>query len=403
MIWRDFIAREEQKPYFTTIIDGLCADMLEEKEICPVSHSMYRIFGAVPYDDVRVVVLGQDPYYANPNEANGFAFAVGQEVKIPSSLRNIFKEIASDIGEGMPTDKTLEYLVAQGVFLLNTALTTRLGQAFAHGDLWQPFTDNVISFLNARQEPIVFMLWGSKAKKKKELITGKHHYILEAAHPSGLSAHRGFFGCRHFSKANAILKKIGKEPVNWGGQDEDILVLQEKVSTEDKQTWCDHGVKLENRFVADIAPLLAGVSVKTNPEKETDKYAPDILMDGQLADLKTQNTPFFKAEIFYNIPPQWAVTFNGKDYKRYTELYPGIKILFWCQWKQVEYVDKSTGEILKVDAMNGVWETNMEQIQGFIDGGAPNHRYINRRNDTKGNAKDSYCFDLRKMKKLWMK
>jgi len=218
MRWEDFLKKELESEYFYPIRNKICEDMLLGHKICPAKHSMFRIFEELEYDKIKVVILGQDPYYANLDEANGYAFAVGENIKIPSSLRNIFKEIATDSGREMPKDKTLDYMVQQGVFLLNTALTTRLGEAFAHGKYWQPFTDKVISALNEREDPIVFMLWGQKAIAKKNLLTNKHHFVLEAPHPSGLSAHRGFFGCKHFSVANKILINLKKTAIDWIGQ-----------------------------------------------------------------------------------------------------------------------------------------------------------------------------------------
>jgi uracil-DNA glycosylase len=169
----------------------------------------------VDFDDVGVVVIGQDPYYAQENQANGLAFAVDDGVDIPSSLRNIFKEIVSDVGV-KPMDRTLISYARQGVFWLNTALTTTLGVPYAHGDLWKPFTDKVLEELGKRSDAIVFMLWGNKAKEKRKFIDTGKHYILEAAHPSGLSASRGFFGCKHFSQANCLLKKLGRKEIDWG-------------------------------------------------------------------------------------------------------------------------------------------------------------------------------------------
>lgn len=212
--WEGRIGAELSKDYFKNIREKICQDMLAGHAICPTNEHIFRVFRLVDYGDIKVVILGQDPYYAESNQANGLAFAVGNDVAIPSSLRNIFKEIAEDIGE-KPTDRTLVATAKQGVFWLNTALTTRLGEAYAHGDLWKHFTNKIISELNARLDPIVFMLWGNKAKVYKSLIDTTRHYVLEAAHPSGLSASRGFYQCRHFSRANEILRKLGKTDINW--------------------------------------------------------------------------------------------------------------------------------------------------------------------------------------------
>jgi len=216
MKWQAFLEQEMHESYFECIRNAICADILAGYTICPAFHDMFRIFDAVAYEDIRVVILGQDPYYAKVDEANGFAFAVGANVVTPPSLKNIFKEIADEYGKE-PEDKTLEYLVKQGVFLLNTALTTRHGEAFIHGNLWQPFTDKVISCLNARERPIVFLLWGSKAIAKKAMITNSWHYILESVHPSPLSAYRGFLGCKHFCETNRILRELGEKEIDWVG------------------------------------------------------------------------------------------------------------------------------------------------------------------------------------------
>ena len=179
----------------------------------PKASNMFRVFREVPYDDIKVVILGQDPYH-NPGQANGLAFAVNENITLPSSLRNIFKEIESDLGK-KPTDRTLIPWAEQGVFLLNTYLTVQENQPLSHKDIWEEFTDAVIKSIGNSDEPIVFILWGSKARKKKSLITKKHHLILESPHPSPLSANRGFFGCKHFSKTNQFLKDNDKQEIIW--------------------------------------------------------------------------------------------------------------------------------------------------------------------------------------------
>lgn len=178
---------------------------------------MYDIFNALKYtayENVRVVILGQDPYHGE-GQAHGMCFSVKPGVETPPSLVNIFKEIESDLG----IRNTSPYLVKwaeQGVLLLNTVLTVRAGQANSHkGRGWEVLTDSIISKLNERQEPIVFMLWGANARAKKSLITGKQHLILECPHPSPLSAYAGFFGCKHFSKCNAFLKSHGYQEIDW--------------------------------------------------------------------------------------------------------------------------------------------------------------------------------------------
>ncbi|NBW80718.1 uracil-DNA glycosylase [bacterium] len=183
-------------------------------EVFPACSDIFRALQMVDLDDVRVVILGQDPYHGD-GQANGLAFAVRSGIAIPPSLRNIFKEIASDFECPAPTGTTLEGWARQGVLLLNTVLTVRAHEAFSHrGKGWEELTDDIIRSLNAREKPIVFMLWGTPSQKKELLIANKHHLVLKAAHPSPLSAYRGFFGCRHFSKANAFLRSSGLE-IDW--------------------------------------------------------------------------------------------------------------------------------------------------------------------------------------------
>jgi uracil-DNA glycosylase len=183
-------------------------------QVFPACEDVFRALQLVDLDDVRVVILGQDPYHGD-GQANGLAFAVRSGIPIPPSLRNIFKEIASDFASPAPSGTTLEGWARQGVLLLNTVLTVRAHEAFSHrGKGWEELTDEVIRSLNARSRPIVFMLWGSPSQKKELLITNKQHLVLKAAHPSPLSAHRGFFGCRHFSMANSFLRSSGLE-IDW--------------------------------------------------------------------------------------------------------------------------------------------------------------------------------------------
>ena len=179
---------------------------------------MYDVFNALRYtsfSDVKAVILGQDPYHG-PGQAHGLAFSVQPGVPAPPSLLNIFQELRDDIHCYIPNNGCLIPWAEQGVLLLNTVLTVRAGQANSHrGHGWEEFTNRIITLLNNRQEPIVFLLWGSPAKAKKELITNPNHFILETVHPSPLSAARGFFGCRHFSKTNAILQSLGCQTIDW--------------------------------------------------------------------------------------------------------------------------------------------------------------------------------------------
>ncbi len=177
-------------------------------------NDIFNAFKFCPYEDVKVVILGQDPYHGE-GQAHGLAFSVKKGVEIPPSLKNIYKELESDIGFEPPAHGCLESWAKQGVFLLNTSLTVRKGQPLSHhGKGWETFTDHVISLLSQREKPMVFLLWGGNARSKKPLIDRSRHLVLEAPHPSPLSAYAGFFGCKHFSKANDFLAKIG-ESVDW--------------------------------------------------------------------------------------------------------------------------------------------------------------------------------------------
>ena len=179
---------------------------------------MYDIFNALkytPYEDVKVVILGQDPYHG-PGQAHGLCFSVKKGVEPPPSLKNIFKEIEAELNIPTPPHGELTDWAKQGVLLLNTVLTVRQGMPNSHkAKGWEILTDRIIELLNARTEPIVFLLWGANARSKKKLITNPAHLVLETVHPSPLSAYNGFFGCRHFSKCNEILEKSGQTPIDW--------------------------------------------------------------------------------------------------------------------------------------------------------------------------------------------
>ena len=179
---------------------------------------MYDIFNSLhytPYNKVKVVILGQDPYHG-PNQAHGLSFSVKPKVKTPPSLQNIFKELNNDLGCFIPNNGYLIPWSDQGVLLLNTALTVRAHEANSHKGIgWETFTDRIIELLSERTDPVIFVLWGANARKKTALIDTSKHYILEAPHPSPLSARRGFFGCKHFSKINEILIELGKKPIDW--------------------------------------------------------------------------------------------------------------------------------------------------------------------------------------------
>ena len=212
--WQVLLDPEFAKPYY----QELRAFLAKEYKTQTVYPNMYDIFGCLhgtAYRDVKVVILGQDPYHG-PGQAHGYSFSVRPGVEAPPSLVNIFKELQSDLGCYIPNNGYLKKWADQGVLMLNSVLTVRAGQAGSHrGKGWETFTDHIISLLNEREDPVIFMLWGRYAREKVKLITNPRHFILEAAHPSPLSAYNGFFGCRHFSKANAMLEQIGKTPIDW--------------------------------------------------------------------------------------------------------------------------------------------------------------------------------------------
>lgn len=212
--WQGLLEAEFNKDYYLKLRKFL-ANEYQTKTIYP---GMYDIFNALhytQYKDVKVVILGQDPYHG-PNQAHGLSFSVRPGVPAPPSLVNIYKELNSDLGCYIPNNGYLKKWADQGVMLLNTALTVRAGEANSHRSIgWENFTDKVISLLNDREEPIVFVLWGSNAQSKLKIINNPKHYIIKSVHPSPLSAHGGFFGSKPFSKANNFLASIGKEEIDW--------------------------------------------------------------------------------------------------------------------------------------------------------------------------------------------
>lgn len=212
--WDEVLKGEFDKEYYT-VLRGFLKHEYAEQTIYPPMYDIFNAFKATPYSKVKVVILGQDPYH-RPNQAHGMCFSVKEGMPLPASLKNIYAELNSDLGIPMPRNGCLKRWAEQGVLLLNTVLTVREGQPLSHkGYGWETFTDDVMLKLNERKEPIVFLLWGTPAKKKGMLVTNPNHYKLCAAHPSPLSAHYGFFGCRHFSKTNEILEKIGQTPIDW--------------------------------------------------------------------------------------------------------------------------------------------------------------------------------------------
>jgi uracil-DNA glycosylase len=212
--WLPVLAEEFEKPYFKKLI-SFVKEEYGKQEVYPPGPQIFHAFEKCPYDQVKVVILGQDPYHGR-GQANGLAFSVNDQVRIPPSLLNIFKEIKSDLGKDMPATGNLERWAEQGVLLLNATLTVRANTAGSHQKQgWEEFTDTVIQKLSEQKEHLVFLLWGAYAQRKAELIDGSKHLILRAAHPSPFAADKGFFGSRHFSKTNAYLREQGKEEVDW--------------------------------------------------------------------------------------------------------------------------------------------------------------------------------------------
>lgn len=213
--WDIMLQDEFDRPYFNRL-ENFLTEERARYEIYPPQEDVFNALRYSSFQDTKVVILGQDPYH-EPGQAHGLCFSVNKGVTIPPSLVNIYKEIENDLGIKMPGHGYLADWAKQGVLLLNTVLTVRRGQANSHkGKGWEIFTDRVVEILNQRQKPMVFILWGANAKSKTELITNKEHMIITGAHPSPLSAWKGFFGGRYFSKANRYLEITGQEPVDWG-------------------------------------------------------------------------------------------------------------------------------------------------------------------------------------------
>lgn len=213
--WTEYLADEFRQPYMQALAEFLAAEESAGKVIFPDSSHCFNALNSTPLDQVRVVILGQDPYHG-PGQAHGLCFSVRPDVPPPPSLVNMFKEIQEDLGITPPDHGCLQPWAEQGVLLLNSVLTVVQGQAGAHqGKGWEVFTDKVIETVNREREGVVFLLWGNYARKKGSQIDRSRHLVLEGPHPSPLSAYRGFFGCRHFSSANEWLQKQGRTPVNW--------------------------------------------------------------------------------------------------------------------------------------------------------------------------------------------
>jgi uracil-DNA glycosylase len=217
--WREPLSGEFASPYMAALRAFLIAEKQAGKRIFPAGSEWFRALDLTPLDKVRVVILGQDPYHG-AGQAHGLCFSVRPGTRIPPSLVNIYKEMEADLGIPPARHGFLEHWAEQGVLLLNSVLTVEMGLAASHqGRGWERFTDAVIRLVNARAEPAVFLLWGSHAQKKAAFVDsidrGGRHLVLKAAHPSPLSAHSGFFGCRHFSQANAFLESRGQTPIGW--------------------------------------------------------------------------------------------------------------------------------------------------------------------------------------------
>ena len=212
--WKKALAPEFEKDYFVRLTDFVRQEY-HQTTVYPPGRLIFNAFNLCPFDKVKVVIIGQDPYHG-PGQAHGLCFSVQPGVQPPPSLQNIFKELQSDLGIVPPKDGTLTKWAERGVLMLNTTLTVRRGQANSHKNLgWTTFTDHIIEKLNEHEQPIVFLLWGGNARSKKKLITAPQHLVLESVHPSPLSAYNGFFGCKHFSKCNAFLEAHGIDPIDW--------------------------------------------------------------------------------------------------------------------------------------------------------------------------------------------
>lgn len=213
--WESVLKGEKESPHFQAVLNFVKQQRLAGKVIYPDQIDIFNALKYTSFADVNVVILGQDPYHG-PNQAHGLCFSVKQNIPPPPSLQNIFKEIRDDLNIPTPKHGYLEKWAKQGVLLLNSILTVEAGKPLSHANMgWEQFTDKIIKSLNDQKEGIIFLLWGSPAQRKGQIIDPNRHYILKAPHPSPLSAHRGFMGCRHFSQTNELLEKQGKTPIDW--------------------------------------------------------------------------------------------------------------------------------------------------------------------------------------------
>lgn len=212
--WDEVLKNEFSSEYYKKMREILKHEYTTQI-IYPKMENIFSALKLTSYKDTKVLILGQDPYHG-PGQAHGLAFSVNPGIKTPPSLLNMYKEIRDEYGYDIPNNGYLIPWAKQGVLLLNATLTVREGQPNSHSKIgWETFTDNIIKKLNDREDPVIFVLWGNNARKKKTFITNKRHFVLEATHPSPLSANRGFFGCMHFRKINEILSKMGKTEINW--------------------------------------------------------------------------------------------------------------------------------------------------------------------------------------------
>ena len=212
--WFSLLEEEFEKPYFKAIRLFL-REQYKNKEIYPHPSNIFNAFNSTPVSEVKVVIMGQDPYHG-PGQAHGLGFSVQKGIRVPPSLRNIYKELSQDLGVRIPSHGNLSSWAKKGVLLLNSVLTVERGKANSHKDIgWEKFTEHAIKKLSKKRSKIVFILWGAYAQKKEKLIDSKKHLILKAVHPSPLSAYNGFFGCKHFSQVNNYLKNNGKQEIRW--------------------------------------------------------------------------------------------------------------------------------------------------------------------------------------------
>ncbi len=213
--WKRRLLPEFNQPHMRNLKKFLQEELAAGRRVYPRGGELFAALDLTPFEQVKVVILGQDPYHG-PNQAHGLCFSVRPGTAVPPSLLNIYKELKEDVGFAIPEHGFLQSWAQQGVLLLNATLSVRAGLAGSHqGKGWEPFTDRIVHLLNDESEHLVFMLWGSYAQKKGAFIDRQRHLVLKAPHPSPLSAHRGFFGCRHFSQANRYLEAHGKTPINW--------------------------------------------------------------------------------------------------------------------------------------------------------------------------------------------